>query len=164
MVPTRKGVPTLIDIAARRVCNDIARFTHADIVALPYDLSQKIFSLLVDTRQITAGHLPLFVDTQLVAARLGSLPAVGDKWLYSIANHAASLQELDLANCRDVTDEGLLSMQGASELRTLKLDCCFQISDAGLAALEGMPRLTSLSCEACDLITGDGLVHLRGES
>ena len=75
-------------------------------------------------------------------------------------NQVSKLEDLDLSNCSQLTNDDLAFIAANfPNLKTLNLEYCHQITDAGLAHLVGMP-LTSLNLWGCDQITDAGLAHL----
>ena len=79
-----------------------------------------------------------------------------------IAANFPNLKTLDLRDCRQIKDEGLAHLARLVKLTSLNLYFCGQITDAGLAYLAGLVNLTSLNLYFCRQITRAGLAHLAG--
>jgi len=84
---------------------------------------------------------------------------INDAQLQEIIRKCPNLKILNLHNCRNITNTGLLHLKGL-RLERLDLSWCDQISDAGLLHLQGLP-LEHLNLSSCHKITDAGLVHLQ---
>ena len=84
----------------------------------------------------------------------GALPMRGLKHLAAL-----KLQQLDIASCGKITNEGLKHLAKLGELRELKL--AYGITNEGLKHLAGL-KLQLLDLSHCDKITNEGLKGLEG--
>jgi Leucine-rich repeat (LRR) protein len=71
------------------------------------------------------------------------------------------LELLDLQDCNQPTEKGLVILQGFPKLRHLRL-WGPNINDRVLSYLRGAKELRVLSLEQCTGVTADGLEHIRG--
>ena len=97
---------------------------------------------------------------ELQTLRLGYSHAVSDRSLRVVAEAAPRLVELDVANCRLLTDGGLENLVQLTQLRRLNLSRCVQVTDAGIARLVQCPKLADLNVSYCDQLTDAALVHI----
>jgi len=82
-----------------------------------------------------------------------------DKWLWAMAGLTA-LTELNLKQCREVSNNGLRALRGLTTLTSLNLRGCVQVSDDGLRALAGLTALTSLELHFGDrMLNSEALTH-----
>ncbi|MAV38472.1 MAG: hypothetical protein CMJ59_23800 [Planctomycetaceae bacterium] len=72
----------------------------------------------------------------------------------------AKLETLDLQNCRQITDAGLLHLKGLANLTSLVL-AGTRVTDTGMVHLKGLANLETLLLDNTN-ITDAGLVHLKG--
>ena len=72
----------------------------------------------------------------------------------------AKLETLDLQNCRQITDAGLLHLKGLTNLTSLVL-AGTRVTDTGMVHLKGLANLETLLLDNTK-ITNAGLVHLKG--
>jgi len=72
------------------------------------------------------------------------------------------LQELNLAECDQIVDENLESLQTMRHLRILILTNCNQITDEGFCHFQKLTKLEILDLSHCFEIVGKGFVYLRG--
>ncbi len=56
----------------------------------------------------------------------------------------ATIVELDLTGCSQISDRGIGSLAGLSELRVLRLDGCYRITVDGLRSLTALKNLSTL--------------------
>jgi F-box and leucine-rich repeat protein 14 len=70
------------------------------------------------------------------------------------------LKHLDLSQCHQITDNGLVHLASLNQLQILYLNWCKKITDAGLAHLTTLTQLKHLDLSQCHQITDNGLVHL----
>jgi hypothetical protein len=70
------------------------------------------------------------------------------------------LTELNLSSCA-VTNEGLTHLKGLSRLSRLDLSYCNRITDMGIKTLRGLRNLTYLSLQGCVKVTNGGVSKLR---
>ena len=82
-------------------------------------------------KQLSLGETSKITDAGLV--ELGQSTAL-----------AASLTELDLHECREVTSEGVAALTGLTALQTLDCNYMRYLAEEGIAALGTMPALTTL--------------------
>ena len=83
---------------------------------------------------------------------------VDDEFLARLSSLTPNLQDLNLACCYDITNDGLKHLAPFTELRSLSLAWC-SISNDGLPHLTSFKKLKNLSLAHC-LITGAGLQNL----
>ena len=100
------------------------------------------------------------VPLELQTLRLGYSHAVSDRSLRVVADAAPNLVELDVANCRLLTNTGLESVTALRKLKRLNLSRCVQITDEGIARLTQCKNLTELNVSFCEYITDAALLHL----
>jgi len=141
----------------------------------------KLRSLMLDFTSITDDHLAhlkslnaletlsLHRNKQLNGeglVHLKNLSSLRELWFYVTPiqdfalehiKHMRSLEVLSLQSTQ-VTDEGLVHLQGLPRLKKLILPS--QISDQGLAQLKGLASLEELSIYSTD-VTDVGLAHLK---
>ena len=78
-------------------------------------------------------------------------------------NH--EITQLDLTNCKNITDAGLAHIKHFQWLKSLKLHDCKKITDEGLSHLTGLSQLTLLYLRGSVEITDEGLrLHLTSLS
>ena len=77
-----------------------------------------------------------------------------------VAEAAPCLVELDVANCRLLTDAGLENLVQLTQLRRLNLSRCVQVTDAGIARLVQCAKLADLNVSYCDQLTDAALVYI----
>ncbi len=90
-----------------------------------------------------------------------------DADLKTLIKYCPTLEHLDLANCKELTNEGLaLLKELPSSLKSLKLNLSEKvmgdkgITDASLSHLKKLPFLTKLDLEGAN-ISDEGLSHLK---
>lgn len=66
------------------------------------------------------------------------------------------LQNLSMAGCYRVNDQGLVSLSEISTLTSLNLSLCFTITDWGLSHLKKCQKLKNLDVSGCRELLGDG--------
>ena len=71
-----------------------------------------------------------------------------------------SIISLNLAECRNVTNDGVRFIKTLNHLTELNLSSC-SLTDSGLAELKPLTRLVWLNISYCNRITNQGLLHLR---
>eukprot|EP01027_Heterolobosea_sp_BB2_P021068 GEZU01030145.1.p1 GENE.GEZU01030145.1~~GEZU01030145.1.p1 ORF type:complete len:273 (-),score=51.56 GEZU01030145.1:18-836(-) len=88
---------------------------------------------------------------------------ITDASLHALCDHISpnTLRHLSLAQCENITDEGLRALPRFKNLETLNLFGCRRITDSGLRHLRGLTKLKIISLALCDSITDEGLEHLR---
>jgi len=96
----------------------------------------------------------------LTTLRLGFSSAVSDRSLRILATVAPNLIELDVGNCRVISNDGLMHLQGLPNLQRLNLSKCRQITDEGVAHIAQCRKLRELNLSYCDFITDASLRHL----
>jgi hypothetical protein len=69
----------------------------------------------------------------------------------------ASLIELKLRSCAELTDAGVLAVSGLSRLTSLDLTGCSKVTDTGLQAVAALTALAELSLGQCFRVTDGGL-------
>jgi Leucine-rich repeat (LRR) protein len=84
-----------------------------------------------------------------------------EQWLQTLASLPA-LTNLDLEDCQQVTDDGLLALACLTALTNLNLKMCMQVSDDGLRALASLTALVNLNLGGCEQVSDDGLRTLDG--
>ncbi len=67
---------------------------------------------------------------------------------------------LDLAECRNVTNEGIRFLKALPHLIELNLSSC-SLTDSGLAELKPLNHLLRLNLSYCNRITNQGLLKIR---
>ena len=72
----------------------------------------------------------------------------------------AALQSLDFSWCRNLTDAGLVNLEGFKTLQSLDLFWSPNLTGAGLVHLEGVKTLQSLNLCGCSGLTDASLVHV----
>ena len=70
------------------------------------------------------------------------------------------LRELHLQSCREMTNDGLESLQNLPNLKVVYINCS-KIDDEGLKHLESVPKLQTLYLRMCGHITQKGLASLK---
>jgi len=85
---------------------------------------------------------------------------LSDEELGEIVRKNPYVQNLSLANCNNISDQGLYYIKEL-KLQYLNLDGCYKITDIGISYLENMP-LNCLILSFCDNVTDKGLVYLSG--
>lgn len=83
-----------------------------------------------------------------------------DAGLATVAATLVNLQWLNLTECGQVTDQGLVHVAALTSLEKLDLEGCMQITDAGLAHVAALVNLQRLDLTRCYKVTDVGLVHL----
>lgn len=73
----------------------------------------------------------------------------------------AGLQNLDLSDCRSLSDAGLAHVASLSNLRRLELGRCRSLTDAAAPHLRGLVKLQHLDLNQCNAI-GDGALASIG--
>ena len=71
-----------------------------------------------------------------------------------------ALTWLDLGDCYNITDEGLLHIAKMNKLKGLLLFGCTKITDKGLLYLAKMKSLETLDLRGCSKITDEGIMVL----
>ena len=90
-----------------------------------------------------------------------SLTDAGLAALVRVLRNYPQVTELDLSDCPDITDAGLLHLQSLPHLTHLNLSGCHHITDTGLGNLSSLVQLTHLNLSNCNDITNDGLPRLH---
>lgn len=86
-----------------------------------------------------------------------------DETLEQLIGEMAGIREiisLNLAECRNVTNEGIRFLKTLSHLSELNLSSC-SVTDSGLAELKPLTHLLHLNLSYCNRITNQGLLKLR---
>jgi hypothetical protein len=69
---------------------------------------------------------------------LASYPGVEDDWLDFLDHGDCSCtSSIDLSHCREITDDGLMYIQRATQLEKLALNGCLRLTDVGLCNILG---------------------------
>lgn len=149
---------SLLDLAARTISTDIARYPAPQILQLPGDLAQKLLDELLASGNLDYAQLNKFRGQVVYSVCFDGYPGVNDEWLAVL--DAAPLESVSLAHCEEVTDRGLCKLQHKAKLRRLILDHCVKVTDLGLINTRGFGRLRELSLRGCDSLTSEGLEHV----
>ena len=81
-----------------------------------------------------------------------------DEGLWAVSEaRCASLIELKLRSCAELTDAGVLAVSGLSRLTSLDLTGCSKVTDTGLQAVAALTALAELSLGQCFRVTDGGL-------
>jgi hypothetical protein len=114
-----------------------------------------------DWQELDAGpgvlHLPAGFDFGVRARNLD------DETLQQLVGEMDGIPEiisLNLAECRNVTNEGIRYLKTLPHLIELNLSSC-SITDSGLVELKPLTRLLHLNLSYCNRITNQGLQKLR---
>ena len=114
-----------------------------------------------DWQELDAGpgvlHLPAGAEFAVRGRNLD------DELLEQLISEMDGLKEiisLNLAECRNVTNDGVRFIKTLNHLTELNLSSC-SLTDSGLAELKPLTRLVWLNISYCNRITNQGLLHLR---
>jgi hypothetical protein len=80
--------------------------------------------------------------------------------IYYVFHKLNNLSHLNLYNCSNITDTGLLHISKLSNLLHLNLSCCYNITDTGLLHISTLSNLQLLNLCSCYNITDIGLLHI----
>jgi hypothetical protein len=109
---------------------------------------------------------------QLHCPDVAGVGSGADKWLRALAGLTA-LTDLNLTECREVSNNGLRALAGLTALTSLNLcqttgarlrvaGTRDKVSDYGLRSLAGLTALTSLDLAWCCQVSDNGLQSLAG--
>ncbi|RLN62087.1 hypothetical protein BBJ28_00010105, partial [Nothophytophthora sp. Chile5] len=144
---------------------------HLDVSYCPQLTAQRIHTVVLRCPDLVSlnlsgcvhlgdANLVKIVDScaKLVRLELAFCRELTDKVLYAIAKHL-SLEELNLARCGRVTDDGMLEIAAQSSvLRQLNVSACKKLGERTLAALlEGCRLLEELDVTHCPLFSPETL-------
>jgi Leucine Rich repeat len=156
---------------------------------LPRQVVDKLLALLLKHHALRSDSLQLFAACEVTAVSLQHCRGVHDGWLaplHSPDSCAAHVVELNLTDCRDLTDAGLAQLSAMPCLETAKLRNCHSLSGAAAAAavagslqlrvfsaahvrtlrddavrtLLALTQLQSLDLEGCELLTDAALGYM----
>lgn len=85
---------------------------------------------------------------------------VNDDNLYTLCRWCTALETLDLFNCADITDTGLISISKLRRLTELYLCLCDQITDEGVKELTKLLHLRKLYFLDAENVTDDSMKKL----
>ena len=169
------AVESLVDLCVRSICLHIDRFQvpgfQLDVarygasvgdlppLALPFELSQRVLSRLVDRAWLDYVALGRLSGCVLAAIELPDCAHLTDEWVELIArHHGRTLARVDLSGC-PLTDAGVTWLGSCKILRELNLSRCAKLTDKALAALRGLP-LEQLRLEQLNLSAAALAAHL----
>jgi F-box and leucine-rich repeat protein 14 len=156
---------------------------------LPRQVVDKLLALLLKHHALRSDSLQLFAACEVTAVSLQHCRGVHDGWLaplHSPDSCAAHVVELNLTDCRDLTDAGLAQLSAMPCLETAKLRNCHSLSGAAATAavisslqlrvfsaahvrtlrddavrsLLALTQLQSLDLEGCELLTDAALGYM----
>jgi hypothetical protein len=110
------------------LCNQI---TDRGIFYLSLLPALRSLNLITDAGVTSLACLP-----KLKKLDLPEFARITDRAIAKLAENAASLEELRLANLAELTDEGLTSLAKCKKLRTLSVEECPKVTPAGISALK----------------------------
>ncbi|GAP15481.1 protein containg leucine rich repeat [Longilinea arvoryzae] len=114
-----------------------------------------------DWQELDAGpgiiHLPAGLEFSVRARNLYDETLIQ---LISDLNKAPEIISLNLAECRNVTNEGIRHLKALPHLTELNLSSC-SLTDSGMDELKPFRHLLHLNLSYCNRITNLGLVKLR---
>ncbi|KAJ8568658.1 hypothetical protein K7X08_028191 [Anisodus acutangulus] len=144
-----------MELCIRKICEDIDKYQSSSI--LPRDISQLIFSHLVDSCSLSDNCIEEFRDCALHAKSLICAWENVRDLLWNCSN----LQALGLDCCDKISAHGIKHVGGFTNLTYLGFRKCCGPSAEAMKTLSGLMKLVKLEFERCPLIHG-GLVHLEG--
>jgi Leucine Rich repeat len=174
----------LLDLCVRCMCR-----YNIPPDGLPRQVVDKLLALLLKHHALRSDSLQLFAPCELTAVSLQHCRGVHDGWLAPLRSPdscAAHVVELNLTDCRDLTDAGLTQMSAMPCLETAKLRNCHSLSGAAATAavasslqlrtfsaahvrtlrddavrsLLALTQLQSLDLEGCELLTDAALSYI----
>ena len=127
------------------------------------DTDLTVLDLRGSQRLTDTGLMQLTVHmSRLEVARFDNCHSLQGRGLYALTPARNHLHTLSLAQCRRLTDEGMLHVSRLVGLEHLSLAGCRCLTDCALSALRDMYNLRTLDMSQCDLITDTGLRMLDG--
>jgi hypothetical protein len=173
---------SLIDLCRCRAvarswsCGDVLFTSACETAQVPKHISDESLAVILtryplDKTQILDLSASRVRISEESVARMCSLPClrslilnecrISDGNLLPLTLLADGLHELQLAECREVTDVGVMSLSRAlTSLNSLNLRQCRQVSDVGVMSLTTLVHLTHLNLERCSEITDASLRSL----
>lgn len=86
---------------------------------------------------------------------------ITDLGIAAVACGCPRLEMINVAYCKDITDNSLRSLSKCLRLNTLEIRGCFHISSMGLSAIAvGCKQLTKLDIKKCHNIDDSGMLPL----
>lgn len=141
----RLGPPSLFNLSVDHICGESQELP--DFAGFPECVVQQIMLRILARERPSAALQLLHQPDVLSSLEVPISMAVDDQWLEAIGKQAGSLEELRIADCSQVTAEGMLHLQHLSRLVCLHL---YQLPVLGnvVAQLVGsMPQLKELHLE-----------------
>jgi hypothetical protein len=143
--------------------NDLPTETKTFSTALPVQVFQRAAGSIPgsDWQELETGpgtmHLPAHGEFSVRGRNLN------DETLRQLIGEITGIREivsLNLAECRNVTNEGIQFLNAIPHLTELNLSSC-SLTDSGLAELKPLSHLRWLNLSYCNRITNLGLRNLR---
>ena len=140
---------------------DVARYgaSVGDLppLALPFELSQRVLSRLVDRAWLDYVSLGRLSGCVLAAIELSDCAHLQDEWIELImVHHGRTLARVDLSGCPNLSDAGVAHLSTCKKLRELNLSRC-TTHRQGARRARGLPleqlRLEQLNLSAAALAT-----------
>jgi hypothetical protein len=155
------GMTTLVDLCIQTIGWYSEMLPPLDGL-LPPELLQRILSHLLRIRVMSEGTLEKILDETVQSLDVSASPQITDRMCDIIARRCPNLQILSLANCANVTNEGLRAIShGCPQLESLDLEKLSSITDDGIRVLaQGCPNLSSVNLSGCSQITNAALSTL----
>ncbi len=149
------AVASLVDLCVNSLCLHLDRFQvpgfQLDLMgrapvgdllplSLPFELSQRVLSRLVDRAWLDYVALGRLSGCVLAAIELPDCAHLQDEWIELImVHHGRTLARVDLSGCPHLSDAGVAHLSTCKKLRELNLSRCARLTDKALAALRGLP-------------------------
>ena len=103
--------------------------------------------------------------SRLQSLKLVKLHTFTDSGLLSLAKECSSLVEVDLSQCYQLSDLGIMAFAHIKTLKVLKLIGCRVVTDVGVVALSiGCEKLEVLKLKLCRGITDVSIVAMASHS
>ncbi|KAL8519823.1 hypothetical protein ACS0TY_010675 [Phlomoides rotata] len=105
-------------------------------------------------------------SSSLLTLKLLDCYKIGDKSIFSLAEHCKNLEALVIGGCRDLSDESIKSLASAcyNSLKNLRMDWCLNVSDTSLDCIFSVCRkLEVLDVGCCEEITDAAFQGLGNE-
>lgn len=139
------GPASLFNITVDHICDGVEELP--DFTGFPESVVQQIMNRIL-SRQNTHVALKLLSQHNILSSL--EIPAnmvINDEWLKTLGTQACSLEELTVADCTDVTFEGLFELQQLTNLRRMHLYKLPLLGAETAHIIESMPYLTDLHLE-----------------